>query len=43
LMSPHRAGYAEGGLPHLDDGISNLNSLVAGTPFKNLVDTKKRY
>ncbi|MFT6305071.1 MAG: phosphoglycerate dehydrogenase-like enzyme [Halioglobus sp.] len=43
LLSPHRAGYAEGGLPHLDDGITNLNNLVVGEPFINLLDTEKRY
>ena len=27
VLSSHRAGYAEGILPHLDDAIENLNRL----------------
>ena len=43
LMSPHRAGYATGGFPHLDDPIVNLNNLVEGRAPINVVDTHRRY
>lgn len=43
LMSPHRAGYAVGGFPHLDDPIVNLNNLAVGQPLINVIDTKRRY
>lgn len=43
LMSPHRAGYAVGGFPHLDDPIVNLNNLVHGRSLINVIDTKRRY
>ena len=43
LMSPHRAGYAIGGFPHLDDPIINLNNLVSGNPLINVIDTNRRY
>lgn len=43
LMSPHRAGYAVGGFPHLDDAIINLNNLVAGRDLINVIDPARRY
>ena len=43
LMSPHRAGYAVGGFPHLDDPIVNLNNLVSGKALINIIDTDRRY
>ncbi|MFK7857911.1 MAG: 2-hydroxyacid dehydrogenase [Granulosicoccus sp.] len=43
LMSPHRAGYAIGGFPHLDDAIVNLNNLVEGRALINVIDPTRRY
>ncbi len=38
VLSPHRAGFADGMLPHLQDVITNLNRLAAGEPLINQVD-----
>jgi phosphoglycerate dehydrogenase-like enzyme len=38
VLSPHRAGFAEGTLPHLGDVVANLNRLAAGEPLINQVD-----
>ena len=38
VMSPHRAGFAGGLLPHLDDAIENINRLATGRPLINRVD-----
>jgi phosphoglycerate dehydrogenase-like enzyme len=38
VLSPHRAGFAEGLLPHLQDVIDNLNRLAAGDAPRNQVD-----
>ena len=43
LMSPHRAGYIEGSLPHLDGAIENIISLVKGEPLKGIVDIKREF
>jgi len=43
LMSPHRAGYAIGGFPHLDDAIVNLNNLVEGRDLINVIDPTRHY
>ena len=43
VMSPHRAGYAIGGFPHLDDAIVNLNNLVEGRELINVIDTARHY
>lgn len=43
VMSPHRAGFVEGSLPHLDGAISNIICLKNGAPLNNLVDVKKHY
>ena len=42
-MSPHRAGYATGGFPHLDDAIDNLNRAAAGEPPINVVAGDRGY
>lgn len=43
VMSPHRAGFAEGELPHLDEAIINIANLILGKELINVVDTKKHY
>lgn len=43
VMSPHRAGYATGGFPHLDDAIENLNRALAGRTLINVVSDGKGY
>lgn len=40
VLSPHRAGFAEGDLPHLKDVVENINRLAAGRPLLNLVDVQ---
>ncbi|MEE9321729.1 MAG: 2-hydroxyacid dehydrogenase [Granulosicoccus sp.] len=43
VMSPHRAGYATGGFPHLDDVAKNLNRAKAGKPLINRISATKGY
>lgn len=43
VLSPHRAGFARGELPHLDDVIENLNRLARGKPVINVIDLEKGY
>lgn len=43
IMSPHRAGFVEGCLPHLDEAIVNLANLMQGRDLINRVDIKKHY
>lgn len=43
VLSPHRAGFVEGGFPHLDDAIENLNRLVNNKALINIVSSKKGY
>lgn len=43
VLSPHRAGYAEDGFPHLDDAIKNINNVHVGLPLMNIVDLEKKY
>lgn len=43
VMSPHRAGYVEGCLPHLDGAIENIIALVTGTKLTCIVDTHYGY
>ncbi len=43
VMSPHRAGYIEGELPHLTDAIENLNNLALGKELINIVSIKNKY
>jgi len=38
VLSPHRAGFAEGDLPHLADVAANLNRLASGQPLANEID-----
>lgn len=38
LMSPHRAGFIEDSLPHLDGAIENIISLVKGCKLVGVVD-----
>jgi len=43
VMSPHRAGFAEGALPHLDDVIINLAHFIKGEPLINQVNIEKEF
>lgn len=43
VMSPHRAGFGDGLLPHLDDAIENLNRLATGRPLINRVDLNEGF
>lgn len=43
VMSPHRAGFIEDSLPHLDGAIENIIHLVLGTDLRCVVDIKKQY
>ena len=43
VMSPHRAGFIEGSLPHLDGAIENIAALIRGEALHNLVDRSKAY
>jgi phosphoglycerate dehydrogenase-like enzyme len=43
IMSPHRAGFIEGSLPHLDGAIENIIALTKGQKLMGIVDTKKGY
>lgn len=43
ILSPHRAGFADGALPHLDDAIINLSHLIKGEPLTNIVDAKRMF
>jgi phosphoglycerate dehydrogenase-like enzyme len=43
VMSPHRAGFSEGELPHLADAAENLNRLAAGRPLINQIDLEAQY
>lgn len=43
VMSPHRAGYIEGELPHLTDAIENLNNLALGKELINIVSIENKY
>lgn len=43
VLSPHRAGYEEGGFPHLDDAIENINRYFAGKPLINIVSLNAGY
>ncbi|MBN1795539.1 MAG: hypothetical protein JW804_02595 [Sedimentisphaerales bacterium] len=38
VLSPHRAGFARGAMPHLDDAIENINRFAAGKELINIVD-----
>ena len=43
VMSPHRAGFIENGLPHLDGAIENIAALIRGDSLQNQVDRRKAY
>ena len=43
LMSPHRAGFVEGSLPHLDGAIENIVSLAKGKKLTSIVITSKGF
>ena len=43
VMSPHRAGFIEGSLPHLDGAVENIAALIRGEALHNLVDRSKAY
>lgn len=43
VMSPHRAGFVEGCLPHLDGAIDNVIRLICGQPLVGAVDVKQQY
>ena len=43
LMSPHRAGFVEGSLPHLDGAIANIIALAEGEKLTGIVDTRKGF
>lgn len=43
VLSPHRAGYTNESLPHLDDVIINLARLMNGDELINIVDVAKQY
>lgn len=43
VLSPHRAGFVDGQLPHLEDAIVNIVNLHEGKPLINIVDIKKKY
>lgn len=43
VFSPHRAGYSEGNLPHLDDVILNISNLKLGKPLINIIKIEEQY
>ena len=43
LMSPHRAGFIEDGLPHLDGAIENIIAVLKGNELKSRVDEYLKY
>lgn len=43
LMSPHRAGFIEDSLPHLDGAIENIIALSRGQMLTGVVDTSKGF
>lgn len=43
VLSPHRSGYYDGGLPHLDDAIDNLNRYSTGKSLKNIISLDHKY
>ena len=43
IMSPHRAGFVEGCLPHLDGAIGNIIALSSGGPVVGIVDSSKEF
>lgn len=43
LMSPHRAGFIEDSLPHLDGAIENIVALEKNGKLAGIVDISKKY
>ena len=43
VMSPHRAGFVEDSLPHLDGAIENIIALSKGHKLTGIVDTSKGF
>ena len=43
VMSPHRAGFIEDSLPHLDGAIENIIALAKGQKLAGVVDTSKGF
>jgi phosphoglycerate dehydrogenase-like enzyme len=43
VMSPHRAGFVEDCLPHLDGAIENIVAVARGLELRGLVDVDKGY
>ena len=43
VMSPHRAGFIEDSLPHLDGAIENIIALSKGEKMTGIVDLTKGY
>lgn len=43
LMSPHRAGFVEDSLPHLDGAIENLIALKRGGKITGIVDVNRGF
>lgn len=43
LMSPHRAGFVEDALPHLDGAIENIIALAKGNKLAGVVDVSKGF
>ena len=43
IMSPHRAGFIEDSLPHLDGAIENIIALAKGLKLTGIVDTSKGF
>lgn len=43
LMSPHRAGFVENCLPHLDGAIENIIALAKGEKLMGVVDIRKGF
>ena len=43
VMSPHRAGFIEDSLPHLDGAIENIIALAKGQKLTGIVDTSKGF
>ena len=43
VLSPHRAGFCEDSLPHLDDVIINLSRLIKGEKLINIVNVEEGF
>ncbi len=43
ILSPHRAGFVEDCLPHLDEAILNIANLIQGKGLINIVDITRHY